>query len=177
MKIVVLQGSPNIKGSTNILVERFIQGAEESGHEVQRFDVARMKINNCRGCMVCMSNEVCVQQDEMQVVREAILSADMLVFASPLYYFTTTAQLKVVVDRFVGFNSSLMNKRLKAACLSVGADNSDWMFDALESQFQTICRYLQMEVVGTVYGLGCGTPEETLASVYPQQAYELGKGL
>ncbi len=177
MKIVVLQGSPNIKGSTNILVEKFTQGAEEAGHSVQRFDVARMKIKSCLGCWACHAEEKCAQHDDEDAIRAAILDADMIAFASPLYYFNITSQLKTVIDRFCAFNTSLMNKKMKCAWLSVGADVSDWMFDAIDSQAKTMGRYLQFELVGAVYGKGCGTPEETAASVYPQKAYELGKSL
>lgn len=85
MKIILLQGSPNKKGSTNILAEHFTEGAEEAGHSVVRFDVAKMDIKPCTGCVACGYEGPCVQKDENDKIREAILSADMIVFATPLY--------------------------------------------------------------------------------------------
>lgn len=180
MKIVVLQGSRNIKGSTNVLVESFTRGAQESGHSVQRFDVANMKIGGCFGCCACRKNGsgVCVQEDDdNRLIREAVLAADVVVLATPLYYFNMTSQLKAVVDRFFGYNVKLISAHKKLACLAVGGSSNEWAFDALNAQLKNLTRYLEMENVGNVFGFGCGTPESTAASAYPQKAYELGKNL
>ncbi len=177
MEIVVLQGSPNLKGSTNLLVESFTKGAQEAGHVVTRFDVCAMNVHACLGCVACGFEGPCAQSDDVGIIRKALLSADMVVFATPLYYYGMTAQLKNVVDRFAAYNTSLNQKHLKAACLAVGGGTDDWTFDALDSHFKTLVRYIEMENVGTVYGFGCDVPETTAASDYPKQAYELGKNL
>ncbi|MCQ4768541.1 flavodoxin family protein [Faecalibacillus intestinalis] len=83
MKIVVLQGSPNSKGSTNILVENFIKGSREKGHVVTRFDVSKMNIKPCLGCVTCGYEGPCVQKDDNEVIKKALLSSDMLVLATP----------------------------------------------------------------------------------------------
>ena len=85
MKIVILQGSPNKKGSTNILTEEFTRGAKEAGHEVRRFDLTDLTIHPCTGCVACGYEGPCVQKDDNQKVRAAILEVDMVVFATPLY--------------------------------------------------------------------------------------------
>lgn len=177
MKIIVLQGSPNIKGSTSILSEEFIRGAKEKGHEVTRFDVSRMNIKPCIGCVACGYEGPCVQKDDNEIIKAALLNADIVVFASPLYYFGMTAQLKAVVDRFCSYNSSLNRKHLKSALLTVAWEDNDWAFDALMSHYHTLVKYLNLEDLGHVIGYGCGTPSMTEASIYPHKAYELGKSL
>lgn len=74
MKIIVLQGSPNINGSTNILVEEFTRGAKEARHEVQRFDLSRMNVKPCTGCVTCGYEGPCVLKDDNQKIRETILA-------------------------------------------------------------------------------------------------------
>ena len=91
MKIVVLEGSPNKKGSTHILADCFRQGAEEAGHTVELLNVAHADIHPCTGCIHCGYEGPCVQRDEMETIRSMILDADMLVFATPLYYYGMSA--------------------------------------------------------------------------------------
>lgn len=177
MKIVILQGSPNKKGSTNILVDEFTRGAESSGNSVIRFDIAAMNIKPCIGCVTCGYEGPCVQKDDNSKVREAILAADMLVFATPLYYYGMSAQLKIVIDRFCAINSSINRKHMKSALLTVAWNSDDWTFDALESHYQTLVRYLNLEDCGMVLGRGCGSPSMTRRSVYPENAYALGRKL
>ena len=107
MKIVVLMGSPNRNGSTGILVENFKKGAEEAGHSVEVIDVCHANIHPCIGCVKCGYEGPCVQKDDVQIIRKKLLDSDMVVFATPLFYYGMDAQLKTVVDRFCAYNSSL----------------------------------------------------------------------
>lgn len=100
MKIVLLEGSPNKNGSTHILADCFRQGAEEAGHTVKMLDVAHADIHPCTGCIRCGYEGPCVQKDDVERIRKIILSADMMVLATPLYYYGMSAQLKTMVDRF-----------------------------------------------------------------------------
>ena len=119
MKIIVLMGSPNRKGSTGILVENFKRGAEEAGHTVEVIDVCHADIHPCTGCVKCGYEGPCVQKDDVEMIRKKLLACDMVVFATPLYYYGMTAQLKTVVDRFCAYNSSLNSRHLKSALLTV----------------------------------------------------------
>ena len=177
MKILVLEGSPNKKGSTHLLADCFRQGAQEAGHTVQMLDIAHAKIHPCTGCIHCGYQGPCVQKDDMETIRGEILGADMLVFATPLYYYGMSAQLKTLVDRFCAFNSSLQSKRMKSALLTVAWNSEDWTFDALVSHYKTLVRYLHFQDLGMVLGYGCGTPAMTSHSFFPQEAYQLGKRL
>ena len=177
MKIIVLMGSPNARGSTSILVEQFLRGAEENGHAVEVIDVCRANVHPCTGCVHCGYEGPCVQKDDVEDIRCALLGADMVVFATPLYYYGMTAQLKTVIDRFCAYNSSLNNRHLKSALLAVAWNADDWTFDALEEHYKILVRYINFEDKGMVLGYGCGTPSMTQNSKYPQEAFRLGKSL
>ncbi len=177
MKIVILMGSPNQNGSTKILVDSFVQGAESAGHACEIVDVCHMKIHPCTGCVRCGYEGPCVQKDDVEVIRQKLLQSDMIVFATPLYYYGMSAQLKAVVDRFCAYNSSLNRRHLKSALLTVAWNTDDWTFEALEAHYKTLVRYINFEDMGMVLGYGCGTPAITRQSKYPQEAYMMGKTL
>ena len=105
MKILVLNGSPTPNGNTIALVNAFKEGAESNGHEVTLLNVAHKKVNGCMGCNYCHGHGgQCVQKDDMQEIYPYLAEAEMVVFASPIYYFTMSAQLQAVVQRFYAIN-------------------------------------------------------------------------
>lgn len=177
MNIIVLMGSPNRKGSTGILVENFIKGASESGHSCEVIDVCHADIHPCTGCVACGYEGPCVQKDDVDAIRKKLLNSDMIVFATPLYYYGMTAQLKTVVDRFCAYNSSLNRRHLKSALLAVAWNADDWTFEALVSHYKTLVRYINFEDMGMVLGYGCGSPSMSRNSNYPAEAYRLGRNL
>lgn len=177
MKIVVLEGSPNKNGSSNLLADCFKQGAEEAGHTVDIIDAAHANIHPCTGCIHCGYEGPCVQKDEIDQIRPKILEADMMVFVTPLYYYGMSAQLKILIDRFCAFNSSIQRKHMKSALLTVAWNSDSWTFEALEAHYKTLVRYLNLKDMGMVLGAGCGTPSMTQHSEFPQQAYNLGNRL
>ena len=178
MNIILLQGSPNRDGSTALMADEFARGARSAGHAVERMDVAALDIAPCTGCVACgYGARSCVQRDGMAPLIEKILATDVLVLATPLYYYGMTAQLKAVIDRFCSANSDISARRLGAVLLTVAWNADDWTFDALEADYETLCRYLSMHDLGRVLGYGCGTPGMTRASAHLREAYELGASL
>ena len=175
MKITILMGSPNKNGSTSLLVNEFVRGAKEAGHTCEVIDVCHANIHPCIGCVACGYEGLCVQKDDVEDIKEKLLSSDMVMFATPLYYYGMTAQLKAVVDRFCAYNSSLNSRHLKSALLTVAWNADDWTFDALVAHYKTLVRYINFEDQGMVLGYGCGTPSMTRKSAYMKEAYELGK--
>ena len=154
-----------------------MRGAREAGHQVTRVDVDRLDIAPCTGCVACGYEGPCVQHDDMDALRKQILAADMLVLATPLYYYGMTAQLKTVIDRFCSANASITRKHLRSALLTVAWNADDWTFEALEAHYDTLVRYLSMRDCGRVLGYGCGSTSMTRRTRYPREAYELGNGL
>ena len=94
MKILVLTGSPRKNGNSATLADNFIKGAEEAGHTVVRFDAAFKKVHPCIACNKCGMDGPCIFKDDFDFVRENIVDADAVVFATPMYYFGISAQLK-----------------------------------------------------------------------------------
>ena len=177
MNVLVLQGSPNTNGSTALLAHEFARGAQEAGHGVEVVNVATLDIAPCTGCVACGYGGPCAQYDDFDALREKIFGADALVFATPLYYYGMTAQLKAVVDRFCSANPDISARRLRSALLAVAWNDDDWTFDALEAHYDTLVRYLGMRDCGRVLGGGCGSPGMTRRSGYLERAYELGRSL
>lgn len=177
MNILVLEGSPNRHGSSNLLADEFIRGAREAGHTVSVIDAAHADLHPCTGCAHCGYEGPCVQKDDMETFRGQILRTEMLVFVTPLYYYGMSAQLKTLVDRFCAINSSITRRHMKSALLSAAWNADDWTFEALAAHYRTLVRYLDLDDQGMVLGAGCGTPAMTARSRYPKQAYALGRQL
>ncbi len=176
MKITVLTGSYNLNGTSNTLVDEFIRGANESGHTINRFDTAHLKINACTGCNHCGMDGNCVFDDDMQEILESVLSSDMIVFASPIYYFAITAPLKATIDRFYSKTMRISNKRLKTAFIITCWNTDDSTVNPAIWHYEKMVDYMNYEDQGRIIGKGCGT-----VSMIPQHfykdAYELGKQL
>lgn len=175
MNILVIESSPHKHGSSNLLADSFIHGAEESGHTVTVFDAGHSTIHPCLGCEVCGMSGPCCQKDDMETVRELLLQADMAVFATPLYYFGVSAQLKAVIDRFYSFTGKLSAKKLKTALIVTAWDANDWTMSAVSAYYETLCRYMHFENQGMILGTNCGTVPMTKSTDFPRLAYELGK--
>ena len=105
MKVTAFLGSPRPKGNTDILASRMLQGAEEAGHTTEVAALRRLKIKPCIGCDKCWRNdEPCVLQDDMCGLYQTIAASDILVFATPVYWYGPTAIMKAFIDRLVPFN-------------------------------------------------------------------------
>lgn len=103
-KILILNGAARKNGSTTKLIEAFTDGAKSSGNEVREFYLQDMNIKGCLGCEHCSkstkgTSNPCVQNDDMKLINEAFMSADVVVFASPVYFWTITGTLKTAADR------------------------------------------------------------------------------
>lgn len=175
MNILVVESSPHKHGSSNLLAEEFIRGAKEAGHTVTVFDAGHANIHPCIGCEKCGMNGPCVQKDDMVVLREKLLAADMAAFVTPLYYFGFSAQLKTVIDRFYSFTGKLTARRLKTALIAAAWNDDNWTMADLKAHYETLCRYMDFQNMGEILGTGCGTVSMTRHTRFPKEAYELGK--
>ncbi len=177
MKIAVLTGSPRKNGNSAYLAEQFIKGAEEKGHEVFRFDCAFKQVEPCRACNRCGMNGPCLFNDDFQELRPHLIDADMVVFATPMYYFSIPAQMKRVIDRFYAINGQIKDTPKKSALLMTYADTSRKEADPMLAHYHTLMDYLGWTSVGEVVASGVWTAGSVRNTDYPQQAYLLGKSL
>ena len=176
MKILVLTGSPRKSGNSNTLADHFIRGAEEAGHRVFRFDAAFREVHPCIGCNKCGMNGPCVFKDDFEFVRQHIVDADMVVFATPMYYFGISAQLKAVIDRFYAINGQIHRPK-KAALIMTYADNSPKKEGVIINHYNVLLDYLGWQDVGQIVVPGVWPVGAVNHTDYPRRAYELGKSL
>ena len=175
MKITILSGSPRRNGNSVYLARQFMKGAEEAGHEVFFFDCAAHNINGCLGCNHCGMSGECVQKDDFDIVRPHLLDADVIVLATPIYYFSFTSQLKKVTDRFYAINGKLLNK--KSVLLASMANPSERVASLAVAVYQSIANFLHWQDKGHILATHLWNPEDIRNTDFGKQAYELGKNI
>ena len=171
MKITVLNGSPRTNGNTIALVDSFKKGAESVGHNVTVFNVATMKINGCTGCEYCQDKEYgqCAFKDDMSKIYDNLKDTEMVVFASPVYYWGFTGQLQSTLSRFYAIDRPPKAEKY-GLILSSHSPN---VYDAILSQYKDVVAYLGGKETGiiTAYGPQNKSPEKLT------EAYNFGKNL
>lgn len=189
-KIVIVVGGGRPNGNTRQLVSAFQRGAEDAGHQVELIDLQKVKINGCIGCNACRYGKPCVQRDDFLQVLPLIQSADTLVFASPLYFWTISAQLKAFIERFYCLAEEDPNPPLgryeryphkDAVLLLTSADHYFWTFEQAVSYYQfTIINYIGYQDKGMLMAGGCGDTNGLPGiqnTDYLERAYTFGKQL
>ena len=175
--VLILMGSPRKKGNTSILCDEFARGAEEAGHKVERIDIINKKIAGCLGCNGCQRNGgTCVQKDDMQEIYQKINEADVIVLASPVYYYTWTSQLKAVIDRTYSLLATMRNKTFYLISTCASPDES-WCKVMLDSFRTYLGCYKTVQEGGYVFGFNAGAPGDVKNTDALQKAYEMGKAL
>lgn len=174
MKIVILTGSYNLHGTSNTLVDEFIKGAEENNNEIIRFDTAHLNIRPCIGCNHCGMDGDCVFKDDMAKILDAVEAADMLVLATPVYYFAMTAPLKATIDRFYSRTGRISYKRLRTAFIMTCWNTDDSTVEPLIVHYKKLVSYMNYKDEGMIIGKDCGTVG-MMPTHFLKEAYELGK--
>lgn len=175
MKILILSGSPRKGGNTDLLVEAFVKGATMK-HDVEVVSVHDFKVNPCMGCNACFRNEKhnCVQKDDMPLIYEKMAAADMLVIASPVYFYGLSAQLKAVIDRC--HNPVRDSFRIKKmALLLVGAASLPELFDSILAQYRLCLNFFKLEDMGRVLVRGVKDKGDIINGDALNEAFEFGK--
>ena len=151
MKITILNGSPR-KGNTAAMAAAFAEGAQAAGHEVEILQVGKMKIAGCLACEYChgKGQGKCIQKDDMEKVMPAYLDSDMIVFASPIYYFDMTAQLLAAIQRVYAIGKPAKAARA-ALMLSSASPNP---FEGAIATYKTMVGYMGLEIAGIITAAG-----------------------
>ena len=175
MNILILSGSPRKGGNTDLLVEAFVKGVSQK-HHVEVVSVRDYKVNPCMGCNACFKSKdnTCVQKDDMPLVYEKMSQANMLVIASPVYFYGLSAQLKAVIDRFHNpIRDTLPIK--KSALLLVGAATLPDLFDSILAQYQLCQNFFKLEDAGRVLVRGVKDKGDIKNTNALNEAFELGQ--
>lgn len=173
-KIVILVGSMRKGGNTDLLAQAFTEGAGKN-NAVEIVSVADYKVNPCIGCNSCFTRKEhkCFQNDDMGVIYEKLRTADIVVIASPVYFYGISAELKAVIDRLhTPMRNEFQIKKL--ALLLVGAASLPNLFDAIKLQYQLVLDFFHLEDAGMVLVRGVKDKGDIEGNEALKEAYELG---
>lgn len=173
-KIVVISSSPRVGGNSDLLCDQFVKGAQEAGHDVEKINLATLKINPCRSCYACRDSQRCVQNDDTRPVINAMLNADIIVLASPVYFYSISAQLKALFDRSIVIFPHLTNKKFYYI-LTMADDNVEKFNGPLTALRGFLECYEGSDEAGMVCCAGVYDFAEVRDKPEMQQAYDMGK--
>ena len=134
-KVVVVTSSPRKGGNSEILAQKFADGAAAAGHEVKFVAVRDVGLQFCTGCLYCQTHEKCVLKDGMNDLYSDFENADVLVFATPVYYYAVSGQLKTFLDRLNPLFPR-RNKFTEVYLLATSAEDADSAMDGSVSDIQ-----------------------------------------
>ena len=187
-KILIILGGGRKKGNTAQLVDAFMKGAMEAGHATELISLNQLQVNGCIGCNACRYGKPCVQKDDFNSLVPKILEADLLVFASPLYFWTISSKIKAFIERFYCIAQKDDNPPLgryekypvhDCALLITSADVFFWTFEQAVSYYQfTMVNYIGFHNKGMLLAGGCGNTNGRPGigkTDHLMEAYEFGK--
>lgn len=176
-KVLILSGSPRRGGNSDILCDEFMRGALEAGNEVEKIRVADKKIGYCSACYYCAgSGGVCAKKDDMAEVLQKIIDADVLVFASPVYFYSIDAQLKAVIDRTIARWKEIKNKDFYyiVTCADGEQASQETTLACMRGFADCVDGAVEK---GVIYGTGAYNAGEIRDTPAFTQAYEMGKAI
>ena len=175
-KVLILSGSPRKDGNSDMLCNEFMRGAIESGNEVEKIRVAEKKIGFCTGCYACRNTGVCAIKDDMAEVMQKLIDADVIVLASPVYFYSIDAQLKALIDRTVCRWTEVKDKEFYY--IMTAADSG---IESMETTLACFRGYADCvegaKEMGVIYGTGVYEKGEIKDKKAMLEAYEMGKGI
>lgn len=147
MKVLLLNGSPR-KGNTYTALEALKRGFKNIDNlELKEINADDVSVSPCIACEACGCDSQCVFDDDTNDVINAVAAADVIVFASPVYWWGVTAQLKVIIDKFFSQYLKMTGMNKKVGFIAIGeAEQGDIQYDLLEKQFECICEYLKWDM-------------------------------
>ena len=179
-KIVILNGSPRKNGNTSALVRAFTEGAESAGHTVTEFFLSGMDIHGCKGCFNGHSGRECpcVQRDDMAQIYPAVKDSDVVVLATPLYYWNMSGQLRTAVDRLFALeegDGNLLRGHNRASALLMAAEGHG--FEDVLLYYNHLMEHLRWNNLGHVLAGGNGDVGDIEGKPELKKAFELGKSI
>ncbi|MFV0361906.1 MAG: flavodoxin family protein [Suipraeoptans sp.] len=176
-KVLILSSSPRKNGNSNILCEQFSKGAAKAGHSIEKIDVHNLKINYCTGCSVCQSNGgSCVFNDDMNNVLEKMIRADVIVLATPVYFYSMTASLKALIDRTFSAFMKMSGKDFYYI-VTCGGNMPYYLKSTLACLKGFVACCPDSNEKGVVYGHNAMEAGAVESLPVMQEAYKMGKSI
>lgn len=175
-KVLILSGSPRKEGNSDLLCDQFYRGAKETGNEVEKISLREKTIGFCIACYACKKTKKCFQKDDMTEILEKIIAADIIVMATPVYFYTMNAQMKALIDRTVARWTEISDKEFYFIVTAADGDmkSIDRTFDGFQGYLDC---FENVTEKGRIYGIGVYTPGEVKGTKAFLQAYEMGKSV
>ena len=172
-KVLILSGSPRKNGNSDLLCDEFMKGAAEAGHQVEKIRVADKNIGYCRACYACKGTGICAIKDDMAEVLQKMIDADVLVLASPVYFYSIDAQLKAFIDRSVARWLEVKDKEFYY--IMTAADEEKASMETTLACFRGYADCVEgAKEMGVVYGTGVYEKGKVKDTKAMQEAYEMG---
>jgi multimeric flavodoxin WrbA len=176
--IFIFKGSPRERGNSAVLADRAAAGAKEAGAQVESIYLHGLDIRPCDGCDLC-TEDGCIIEDDMQPLYPKLAAADAIILASPVYWFTFSAQLKLCIDRWYTFQGNRwrdVSHKQYGFILTYG-DTDLYTSGAINAihTFETMCRFLESKIAGIVHGSLDQVGDAEKHPELLQEAYKLGK--
>lgn len=174
-KILVISSSFRVGGNSDVLADEFVRGAKTAGHNVEKVSLHDKNIHFCRGCLSCQKTLRCIINDDANSVVEKMKTAEVLVFATPIYYYEMSGQLKTLLDRANPLFSADYNFR-DVYLLASAADTDEHTPDNAENGIKGwVACFEQTKFKGCVFAGGVTNVGDVKGNSVLQQAYEMGK--
>ncbi len=175
-KVLILSGSPRKNGNSDLLCDEFMKGTLESGNEVEKIRVAEKNIGFCRACYACKETGVCAIKDDMAEVLQKMIDADVIVLASPVYFYSIDAQLKALIDRTVARWLEVKDKEFYYIVTAADAE-----LESAETTLNCFRGYADCvegaKEMGIIYGMGVYEKGEVANTKAMLEAYGMGKNV
>lgn len=176
-KIVVISTSLRKNSNSDGLANAFIEGAQASGNEVDKISLIGKNIEFCRGCLACQQIGHCVIQDDVAAIEEKVLKADVVVWATPIYYYEMSGQMKTLIDRLNPMYAKDYAFR-EVYMLATAAEDAEHVAEKAVSGLEGwIACFEKARLAGTVFGGGVVGAGEISGSKALEEAYNLGKSI
>jgi multimeric flavodoxin WrbA len=173
-KVVILAGSPRKGGNSELLCDQFMRGATEAGNQVEKIFICGKTINYCAACDACQGNGGrCVQKDDMADILDRMISADVIVMATPVYFYTMSAQMKTLIDRTYARYTEVSNKEMYFI-MTAAVGDTRLLERTLESLRGFTACLTGAKEKGVIYGAGAWNKGDIRKSPVMGQAYEMG---
>lgn len=175
MKIAAFMGSPRKNKNTDVMLDAFLKGVRENSNEdIKNIFLQRYKISNCLACDSCNNTHKCVVNDDMQNIYPVFEEADIVVFATPIYWWSMSAQMKSFIDRLYAVGSAGMKGKKAYVLMTYGGELPNSGPELVQKTFEDIFEYVGIELKGVLGACSGEIPvcenEEVL-----KKAYEMGK--